>query len=170
MSSILDELQQTQPFPSPGLEAGVSLLRTAAQLKRLLELEMGEHGLTLQQFNVLRILRGAGEALPTMAIADRMVEPEPGITRLLGRIERKGLITRTRCTEDGRRVLAEITSEGQESLDRIGEPKDYLVPDGPNQMTEAELDALMTLLSKARRAMEQVVEAQGRSTPIRRER
>lgn len=153
MSSILDELKQSQPFPSPGLETGVSLLRTAAVLKRLLEQEMNEHGLTLQQFNVLRILRGAGEALPTMEIAERMVEPEPGITRLLGRIERKGLIARFRCKEDGRRVLAQITPEGEERLKRIGEPRDYLAGPGPDRMSESELNSMMILLSKARRAM-----------------
>jgi DNA-binding MarR family transcriptional regulator len=153
MSTLLSEIKQSRPFPSPGLETGVALLRTAVQLKRKLEKEMSAHGLTLQQFNVLRILRGAGEALPTMEIADRMVEPEPGITRLLGRIEQKGLITRTQCKEDRRRVLAEITHEGAERLDQIGEPSDYLV-EGDTPLSKAELDSLMTLLAKVRHTLE----------------
>ncbi|MDA0379007.1 MAG: MarR family transcriptional regulator, partial [Bacteroidetes bacterium] len=65
MSSLLNELKQSRPFRLPGLEASVALLRTTAQLRRLLEADLGNHGITLQQFNVLRILRGAGEALPT---------------------------------------------------------------------------------------------------------
>ncbi len=153
MASILGELKQTKPFPTPGLETGASLLRTAAQLRRLLEQEMGTHEMTLQQFNVLRILRGADEPLPTMEIADRMVEPEPGITRLLGRIEEKGLISRSRCTEDGRRVLAEITTEGVAVLEEIGEPTDYLCPDDGAALSAEELDQLLSLLSKVRRAM-----------------
>jgi len=153
MPSILDELKQNQPFPAKGLEAGVALLRTATQLRRRLEHEMCAHGITLQQFNVLRILRGAEGPLPTMEIADRMVEPEPGITRLLGRIEQKGLITRTRCGNDARRVLAEITEEGEATLQRIGEPTDFLGPDSGVGLSEEDLDRLVDLLARARQAM-----------------
>ena len=153
MSTILGEIKQSRPFPSPGLETGVSLLRTAVLLRRKLEKDMSAHGLTLQQFNVLRILRGAGMALPTMEIADRMVEPEPGITRLLGRIEQKGLITRTQCDQDRRRILARITREGVLKLDQIGEPTDYLAQ-GDVPLSEEELETLLTLLSKARQSLD----------------
>ncbi len=79
--------------------------------------------MTLQQFNVLRILRGAGEeGLPTLTVGERMVEQTPGITRLLDRLERRGWVSRGRCQEDRRRVLARITPEGRELLSRIDGP------------------------------------------------
>lgn len=155
MSSILNELKQNRPFPNPGLETGVSLLRTVAQLRRLLDAEMNVHGVTLQQFNVLRILRGAGTSMPTMDIADRMVEHVPGITRLLGRLEEKGLISRHRPPEDGRKVLVSITEEGSKVLDRIGEPTDFLAGGEAQPLTREELASLSHLLDKARKAMQE---------------
>lgn len=154
VSSLLGELKQSRPFRLPGLEASVALLRTTAHLRRLLEADLGRHGITLQQFNVLRILRGAGEAVPTMDIADRMVEQDPGITRLLGRLESKGLIDRRRCVEDGRRVLVGITEAGAQVLAQIGDPTDFLGSDAHPSMSVEELDALIELLAKARKAME----------------
>ncbi|MEM1272108.1 MAG: MarR family transcriptional regulator, partial [Bacteroidota bacterium] len=75
-SSILQELKQTRPFASRTREAVVALLRTAVVVRRRTETAVQRVGLTLQQFNVLRILRGADAPLPTMEVADRMVEPE----------------------------------------------------------------------------------------------
>lgn len=154
MSSLLNELKQSRPFRFPGLEASVALLRTTAQLRRLLEADLGRNGITLQQFNVLRILRGAGEAVPTMDIADRMVEQEPGITRLLGRLESKGLIERRRCADDGRRVLVGITQAGIQVLDQVGDPTDFLGHETDSGMSATDLDTLIELLDKARKAME----------------
>ena len=101
MSPIQDEIQQRQPFRSRGQEGLLSLLRTADQLKRHVASVVEPCGLTLQQFNVLRILRGAGgRGLPTLDIAERMIEQAPGITRLLDRLERKALVRRERCPRD----------------------------------------------------------------------
>ena len=148
MSSLLNELKQSRPFRLPGLEASVALLRTTAQLRRLLEADLGNHGITLQQFNVLRILRGAGEALPSM------VEQEPGITRLLGRLESKGLIERRRCEDDGRRMLVGITDAGILVLQQVGDPKDFLGASEEAGMSSEDLEALIVLLGKARKALE----------------
>ena len=80
-------------------------------------------GLTPQQYNVLRILRGAGsDPLPTLEIGSRMIEQAPGITRLLDRLEAKGLVERERCREDRRRVLCRISASGRKlltSLDKV---------------------------------------------------
>jgi MarR family transcriptional regulator, organic hydroperoxide resistance regulator len=101
----------------------VSLLRTADQLKRDLALVVEPHGLTLQQFNVLRILRGAGRGgLPTLDIAERMIEQAPGITRLLDRLEKKTLVRRERCPRDRRRVLVAITRGGLRLLAGLDRP------------------------------------------------
>ena len=80
-------------------------------------------GVTLQQYNVLRILRGAGDAgLPTLEIADRMIERTPGITRLLDRLEAKQLVRRSRCPKDRRQMLCWITPEGGTLLASLDAP------------------------------------------------
>lgn len=149
-SSILQELKQTRPFASRTREAVVALLRTAVVVRRRTETAVQRVGLTLQQFNVLRILRGADAPLPTMEVADRMVEPEPGITRLLGRLEAKGLVERSRCAEDGRRVLAGITEAGRAVLADADEPVDGLDETILGGLSDYEVDTLLSLLDRIR--------------------
>ncbi len=84
----------------------MSLLEAADRVRRHFQAILEPHGLTLQQFNVLRILRGAGEdGLPTLEVGQRMIEKTPGVTRLLDRLESKGWVTRERCRRDRRRVF-----------------------------------------------------------------
>lgn len=117
------ELRQTKPFESAAHEAVVGLFRTADGLHRRMSAVVGPLGITAQQFNVLRILRGAGdEALPTLDIAERMVEQTPGVTRLLDRLEAKHLITRQRCPRDRRQVLCRITAVGLKLLAQLDGP------------------------------------------------
>src|SRR4051812_50185744 len=90
-STLQDEIKQTRPFRSSAEEVVVSVLRTAAVMQRHLAQVVESHGITIQQYNVLRILRGAGDAgLPTLAIRDRMVEEAAGVTRLLDKLEKAG--------------------------------------------------------------------------------
>lgn len=120
---LQDALKRTRPFRSPAQEAGLSLLRAADAFRRSLTAVVEPHGITMQQYNVLRILRGAGErGLPTLAVGERMIERTPGVTRLLDRLEKDGLVDRTRCAEDRRRVYARITPEGLAILERIDGP------------------------------------------------
>lgn len=101
----------------------MSLIRTAEDLRRYFTALYAPHDITPQQYNVLRILRGADPTpLPTMEIAERMVEKTPGITRLLDRLERKGLIGRERLPEDRRQVLVSITEAGLELVASLDEP------------------------------------------------
>ena len=116
-SAIERELKQARPFPTRRGEAAVALMRTADLLRRLLEQALEPLGVTAQQYNVLRILRGARpEPLPTLDIAERMIERTPGITRLLDRLEAKKLVQRDRCKSDRRQVLCTITAAGLELL------------------------------------------------------
>src|SRR2546428_6106863 len=111
--SIQREIKQTRPFGSKGEEAAVALMRTADLLRRAIGNVVDRYGITLQQYNVLRILRGAGrQGLPTLEIADRMIEQTPGITRLIDRLEGKHLVVRSRSTNDRRCVYCRITSAG----------------------------------------------------------
>jgi DNA-binding MarR family transcriptional regulator len=101
----------------------IALLRTADVVRRHFTGIVEPHGITLQQFNVLRILRGAGESgLPTLEIVERMIEETPGITRLLDRLEAKHLVRRERCSADRRQVLCWITEEGREVLEALDGP------------------------------------------------
>jgi DNA-binding MarR family transcriptional regulator len=116
-SAIERELKQTRPFPTLGGQAAVGLMRTADLLRRLLEQALEPLGVTAQQYNVLRILRGARpEPLPTLEIAERMIERTPGITGLLDRLEAKKLVRRDRCESDRRQVLCTITAAGLDLL------------------------------------------------------
>jgi DNA-binding MarR family transcriptional regulator len=121
--AVLREIRQTRPFASAAEEATVGLLRTSDLLRRSLGEVVLPHGITLQQYNVLRILRGAGpEGLPTLEIGARMIEEAPGITRLLDRLERKALAERRRCPRDARRVLCRITRSGLRLLTELDRP------------------------------------------------
>src|SRR5919206_2934518 len=89
-SSILQELKQTRPFATKAQEATVALLRTADVVRRRLARVVEREGITLQQYNVLRILRGAGgEPMSALDVAERLIEEAPGVSRLLDRLVAK---------------------------------------------------------------------------------
>ncbi len=116
-SAIQREIGQTQPFRTRAQEATIAILRTADVVRRRITAALEPHGITMQQFNVLRILRGArGKPMPTLDIGERLIEQTPGITRLLDRLEEKGLVRRARCTEDRRQVHCFITQQGLDVL------------------------------------------------------
>jgi len=136
--TILEYLKQKKPFRSRSQEAYLALLRTADDSKRQLSHVLDSAGITLQQYNVLRILRGAGSSgLPTLSVAERMIERTPGVTRLIDRMERKGWVTRERCTEDRRRVWCRITDAGLDLLTSLDRPIDA-VDDAMNRALEEE--------------------------------
>ncbi len=117
------EIRQGRPFQSSAHEGVVALLRTTDLMRRLTLSVVEPHGVTLQQFNVLRILRGGGdEGLPTLEVADRMIEQTPGVTRLLDRLEAKGWVRRERCPKDRRQHLCWITTQGLDLLAELDEP------------------------------------------------
>jgi DNA-binding MarR family transcriptional regulator len=119
-SALQHEIRQRRPFQSAAHEAVVGLMRTADLVRRHMTALVEPHGITVQQFNVLRILRGAGdEGLPTLEVADRMIEQTPGVTRLLDRLEAKELVRRQRCPKDRRQHLCWITARGLTLLEKI---------------------------------------------------
>lgn len=111
--TVAEEIHQSRPFQSPGHELVLTLFRTAAVIERHNSGPILAAGVSLPQYNVLRILRGAGEAgLPTLSIRDRLVDLSPGITRLIDKLEESGLVTRERDPEDRRQVVCRITAAG----------------------------------------------------------
>ena len=114
---LQQELKQTRPFKSSLEEAFVGLQRTAALLEHALETALKPSGVTATQYNVLRILRGAGQpGLCRHEVGDRMVRRVPDVTRLLDRMEDGGLIARRRGKDDRRYVATYITPKGLDLL------------------------------------------------------
>lgn len=151
-SLLRDEIQQTKPFRSVGQEAMLGLLRTANLLRYRIAAVTEAHGVTIQQYNVLRILRGAGdERLPTLEIGERMIEHSPGVTRLLDRLEERGLVARERCREDRRQVLCRITPAGLDLLATMDQDVDDLEASALDVLERSEQRTLITLLDRIRR-------------------
>jgi DNA-binding MarR family transcriptional regulator len=149
--SIAKEIKQSRPFPAATQEATVALLRTADVIDRLLATVIEPEGITGQQYNVLRILRGAGEqGLPTLEIAERMIEQTPGITRLIDRLEVKKLVVRERCATDRRQVFCRITAAGLTLLARLDEPVRTMGDQALRQLSKKEVAQLIELLDRTR--------------------
>ena len=148
--SIAEEIKQTRPFRTRSQEATVALMRTAHLIRRRAEAAVAAEGITSQQYNVLRILRGAKAPLPTMEIADRMIEPACGITRLIGTLEEKELIRREQWPGDRRHVLCQITPAGLRLLERLDRPMDQLDEATAANLTDEQIDHLLETLAQIR--------------------
>src|SRR3954452_14341538 len=116
-STLREELRQNKPFHSLEQEALLSIVRTSAQLMDEFELFLRPYNITGTQYNVLRILRGAGaDGLCRNELRDRMLTRMPDVTRLLDRMEGAGLVERTRGEEDRRMVNTRLTTRASELL------------------------------------------------------
>lgn len=145
------EIQQTRPFDSAQEEAFLNLQRTGNALFQALTRFLKKYRLTPTQYNVLRILRGAHPKTLTCGdIGERLVTPDPDVTRLLDRLEKRSLVSRSRDTADRRVVRGAITEEGLELLGRLDEPLPTFVRDLLGNLDSDELDTLIRLLEKAR--------------------
>lgn len=153
--SIAEEISQSQPFRSERQEAMLALLRTADDAKRFMSAVIEPTGVTLQQYNVLRILRGAGpEGLPTLEVGERMIERTPGVTRIVDRLGRKGLVERERGVEDRRVVFCRITEEGLELLSSLDEPVDHVDEEVMRGLDDEECRTLIALLESVRAGLD----------------
>jgi DNA-binding MarR family transcriptional regulator len=127
----------------------VALLKASDSLASQADQLIKANGLTSAQYNVLRILRGAGpEGLPCNTVAERMISRDPDMTRLLDRMEKRDVITRERQKEDRRVVKARITDEGLKLLKKMDAPIRQLHKSQFAHMTSARLKTLMDLLTE----------------------
>lgn len=110
--------------------------------------------LSSTQYNVLRILRGAPQGLPCGEIAGRMITRDPDVTRLLDRMEKRGLISRARDSRDRRVVLARISGEGLKLVNRLDEPVQQMHRKLLGHLGRERLRALGELLAAAREKAE----------------
>ena len=149
--ALARELRQTKPFANLEEEVFLNILRTGdALLQREVEVLRTED-LGFAQYNILRILRGAGERGASCGeIAERMVNRDPDLTRLLDRLEERGLVARSRSTEDRRVVVSRITSKARSLLEKL----DATVPEAHRKqlkhMSREQLRTLAELLVLAR--------------------
>jgi DNA-binding MarR family transcriptional regulator len=151
---ILEEIRQTRPFDSRRQEAVLNILRTADTLKRGLDLLLKRNRITSSQYNVLRILRGAGEqGLHCGGIAERMITAEPDITRLLVRMEGLGLLLRHRNSADRRMVTATATERGLRLLDEVEVPLRELQEQQFALLRADEIETLIVGLEKVRESI-----------------
>lgn len=130
-------------------ETYVALLSSADRVRTFTSGTIEPHGITGQQYNVLRILRGAEpEGLPTLTIAERMIERAPGMTRMIDRLEAKGLAIRERRPKDRRCVHCRITLKGLELLRKLDRPVDQANNAAFMPLSRKERDQLVRLLSR----------------------
>jgi MarR family transcriptional regulator, organic hydroperoxide resistance regulator len=150
-SHLQSELKQTIPFASREQEAYLSLLRTAEALQMRVEAKLKEFGLTGTQYNVLRILRGAGaKGLPCREIGERMITHDPDITRLLNRLEDRGFVLRTRAKQDRRIIYGKITEAALKLLEEMDAPIEKYGRAMLRHVGQAKLKQLIDLLELVR--------------------
>jgi DNA-binding MarR family transcriptional regulator len=120
MMSLKNEIVQQRPFSSPEEEALLNLMRTADELQRAVQHKTRAWGVTSTQYNVLRILRGVRpEGHARCEIARRMVDRASDITRLVDRLQTRGLVKRYRGDSDQREAITCITAKGIKLLDKM---------------------------------------------------
>ncbi len=152
---LLREIHKSNPFDSLEQEAVLNIIRTADHLSRAFEGLLKPFKLSPTQFNVLRILRGMSQnqnnsGVPCKTIGEHMVSRDPDITRLLDRLEARGLITRQRNSKDRRIVCTRITPEGLAILARLDKPVLDLHRAQFAHLSAANIGQLIDLLEQAR--------------------
>ena len=150
-SRLQAELKQKIPFGSREQEAYLALLRTADALQSNIEAKLKEFGLTGTQYNALRILRGAGaEGLPCSEVGERMITRDPDITRLLDRLQKRGLVERSQGKRDRRVVCGKITAAGLKLLREMDRPIEKHGREMLRHVGQEKLEQLIDLLELVR--------------------
>jgi len=145
MGDIAEDIQST--FPSEKVKALINIKYTANWIESHQTAFFKPYGISPQQFNILRILKGAGEPIKVQTIKDRMIERAPNATRLMDKLCAKVLIDRIPCPNDRRVVHIEITKEG---IDLLAEIKNEFNEDLLKNLNQKEAKQLSDLLDKIR--------------------
>lgn len=119
---LQEELKKRGPFASIEQEATLAIMRTSDLLENRLARLLRKHGLTLSQYNVLRILRGEGKPMPCLEIAERMIQVAPAITRVVDQLLSLDLISKTQSNEDRRVYTIELKPEALRLLATLDQP------------------------------------------------
>lgn len=146
-TQLQQEIKQKRPFRSVPEEAFLNVLRTSAVLMEGLSELLRPANLTQPQYNVLRILRGAGESgLPTGEVGERMLTRDPDVTRLIDRMEKQGLVRRERATTDRRVVIVYITEQGLDAVNDLDQEMLILHENQLGHLGEERLRLLIDIL------------------------
>jgi len=144
--------QLGHPAASRAQELSFGVLRAAAVIRRAVERALTGSGLSGAQYQVLRVLQLAGaDGLPTLAVRDRLVDAAPGVTRLLERLARTGLVVRERTARDQRQVICRLTAAGRAALTSVEPGVHAAVERAGARLTGAEQRACIRLLDTLRR-------------------
>jgi DNA-binding MarR family transcriptional regulator len=118
-SGLAAEIGKRHPFASVEQEAMLNVLRTAATLSEPMNRLLKRHDMSMAKFNILRILSGEGAPTPCSVIKERMISSVPDVSRIIDRMEAKGLVERIRSTQDRRVVEVQISGSGQRLLTKL---------------------------------------------------
>lgn len=146
---IEQEIKQKRPFRNSYHRAAVNLMFSANWMQQQMKALFKPHGITMQQYNVLRILRGAGEPISTSVIRDRLIDKMADTSRMVDRLNHKGLVIRKECPHDKRLVDISLSDKGYSLLaqmDNLNRELDKIL----SNLTEEEAELLNKLLDKVR--------------------
>jgi len=150
MATLYEELQQTKPLPLED-EAFLNVLRTAQLLEARHAAFLKQFGVTPTQYNVLRIVRGAGdEGIMCRSIGERMITFDPDLTSLLGRMQARGWVKRKKCPHDGRVSKVSLTTAGKRLVEKVTRAADDDIHDYFQHMPQKEIRELSRLLERVR--------------------
>jgi DNA-binding MarR family transcriptional regulator len=151
VGSLKAEIKQDKPWRSSEQEAFLNLLRTADFLSRGQARLLKQANLSPNQYNVLRILRGAGpEGVKCSELGSRLIERDPDVTRLIDKLEQRGLMQRTRDSRDRRVYRNVITQAGLDLVSSLDEPFDAMHRRQLGHLGREKLETLIALLEEAR--------------------
>jgi DNA-binding MarR family transcriptional regulator len=153
--TIATSIRQKRAFASLQEEALIDLYRAWDRIRDVVRRPLDEAGLSQEQYNVLRILRGAGpEGLRTYEVVERMVTRAPNITRLVDKLERKGYLERSRSARDHRVIRLAVTRSGLSLLERLDAPVTGSAKEAMAGLTPEQLKRLIRLLDRLREPLE----------------
>ena len=151
MGKIYGELKQSKRFADPRQEAAIALLRTADVLRSRIETALLPHQVSPEQYNVLRILRGAPDhRLPTLEIASRMITRAPNITRLIDKLVQKQFVSRCDHESDRRVVVVKLTAKGLDLVNGISTSINEIDAQGLAALSKAQVETLIEILDAVR--------------------
>ncbi|XZE22157.1 MarR family winged helix-turn-helix transcriptional regulator [Pirellulaceae bacterium SH449] len=148
--TLKDELKKRGPFGSVEQEATLAIMRTSDLLENRLARLLREHGLTLTQYNVLRILRGEGKPLPCLEVASRMIQVAPAITRVVDQLLAMELITKNQSPTDRRVFEIELTPQAIRLVKTLDEPVLNLHKTLLSNVSQGDLKSLIRILEIVR--------------------
>ncbi len=151
--TLADELKKRGPFDSLEQEATLAILRTSDLLENRFARLLREHGLTMSQYNVLRILRGEGGRMPCLEVAERMIQVAPAITRVVDQLLGMEMIEKTQSVQDRRVFFVEINTCGRHALKRLDRPIMDLHALLLRQVSKTDMQTLVGILEKVRAAV-----------------